>query len=80
MPTSDPPPRLAKLFRNILAVILLGLVIEFGIVCLAALLLIGIPIAISGCDLSCHEDTKGAELYGEGYYECDGKLLPVLNT
>lgn len=43
------------------------------VICTGCLILL--VIAVSNCDLTCHEDADGAELLNEGYYDCDGALL-----
>ena len=58
---------LRVLFAFLTFCLVSGTVLSVG-----GLVFFGILLVTGNCDLSCNEDTPGAELYGEGYYQCGG--------
>lgn len=43
---------------------------------LSSFALIRVGMELRDCDLTCTEDTDGAELLNEGYYDCNGTAQP----
>lgn len=56
------------------AIVCTGLCAVLAIASAGAMIIVAVWASNDGCDMWCDEDSEGAELVNEGYYECDGTL------